>query len=176
MSILMELNEGTAGRRAVPFRLFTSNGTAPDTGASNDSIIMAVNSAATIVPDVLIAASNANQGQYYVTLSQSNLSVLGTHPLYHTQGDFPQHIATVQVVNSNPFSTLSSAVSTFFNSLLSYNMGNTRYFQEMFMAVRNKVDASSSVGTVYKTDDSTSAWTFSVTTAANGIVSVDPTT
>lgn len=176
MAQLIELNEGTAGRRVVPFHVFLSNGTAPDTGVSNDSVVMGINSTATIVPDVKAVAHNANQGQYYVTLNQSDVSVLGTHPLYYTQGDFPQHIATVQVVNNNPFSNISAAGTGFWASLLSYNMGNSRLFQDMFMAIRNKVDASSSVGTVYLTNDSTSCFTFSVTTAANGIVGVDPAT
>ena len=108
MAQLIELNEGTAGRRVVPFHVFLSNGTAPDTGLSNDSVVMGVNSTATIVPNALVVAHNANQGQYYVTLNQSDVSVLGTHPLDYTQGDFPQHIATVQVVNSNPFSSFSN--------------------------------------------------------------------
>ena len=176
MAQLIEKDEGTAGRRVVPFHVFLSNGTAPDTGVSNDSVVMGINSTATIVPNVLVVAHGAAQGQYYVTLNQSDVSVLGTHPLYYTQGDFPQHVATVQVVNNNPFSTLSSAVSSFFASLLSYHMGNARLFQDMFHAVRNKVDATSSVGTVYKTDDSTSAWTFSLATSGSPIVKVDPAT
>jgi hypothetical protein len=40
--------------------------------------------------------------------------------------------------------------------------------------LRNRVDATSSVGTVYRVDDTTSAWTFSTTTAAHPIASVDP--
>ena len=92
-------------------RLFTSNGTAPDTGASNDSVILGVSSAGTIVPDVLVTAVHAAQGMYYVELSQSNVSVLGLHPLYHTQGDFPQHVATVEVVNYNPMSRSSAFTS-----------------------------------------------------------------
>lgn len=111
MSVLIEKDEATAGRRRVPFRLFTSNGTAPDTGASNDSVIMGVLSATTIVPDVLVVASNANQGMYYITLNQSDVSVLGAHPIYHTQGDFPQHVANVEVVQFNPYSRSSAFTS-----------------------------------------------------------------
>jgi hypothetical protein len=105
---LIEKDEGTAARRRVPMRLFTSNGTSPDTGASNDSVILAINSATTFVPDAVVTAIHAAQGMYYVELSASNVSVLGTHPLYHTQGDFSQHVATIQVVNANPFSTQSN--------------------------------------------------------------------
>jgi hypothetical protein len=42
------------------------------------------------------------------------------------------------------------------------------------MALRNKVDATSSVGTVYLADGTTSAWTFSNTTAAFPLGSVTP--
>ena len=108
MTIFIEKDSGTAARRRVPMRLFTSNGTAPDTGASDDSIIMGVNSATTIVPDVKLVAVHAAQGMYYAELSQSNVSVLGMHPVYHVQGDFCQHVANVAVVNSNPFSSLSA--------------------------------------------------------------------
>ena len=174
MSIWIEKDEATAARRRVPCRLFTSNGTAPDTGATADAVIMGVGSAVTISLSSTLRPMNTAQGMYWIELAQSEVSVLGTHPLYHTAGDFPQHFANVQVVNSNPFSNISAAGTGFWTSLLSYNMGDTRYFQDMFMAVRNRVDASSSVGTVYKTDDSTSAWTFSISTAANGIVAVNP--
>lgn len=61
------------------------------------------------------------------------------------------------------------------NSLLSTNLGNTRLVQEAFFALRNKVDATGSVGTVYKTDDATSAFTFSYATTTNAFNKVDPT-
>lgn len=108
MSLWIEVNEGIAARRRVPCRLFTSDGTSPDTGALNDAVIMGVNSLTTISLTSTLRAVEAAQGMYCVELTQSETSVLGTHPLYHTAGDFPQHVATVQVVNSNPFSTLSA--------------------------------------------------------------------
>ena len=115
--MLIELNEGTAARRRVPCRLFTSNGTAPDTGALNDAIIMGTNSLATFSLNSTLRAVHAAQGMYCVELTQSECSVLGIHPLYHTVGDFPQHIATVEVVNSNPYSTLSALSNvTLFNT------------------------------------------------------------
>ena len=49
-----------------------------------------------------------------------------------------------------------------------------RTVSEALFALRNKVDASGSVATVYKTDDSTSAWTFSTTTGAFPFSVVDP--
>src|SRR3990167_2928306 len=106
--MLIELNEAPAARRRVPCRLFTSNGTAPDTGALNDAVIMGTNSLGTYSLSSTLRAVESAQGMYCVELSQSECSVLGVHPLYHTAGDFPQHIATVEIVNSNPYSTLSA--------------------------------------------------------------------
>jgi hypothetical protein len=108
LSIIIELNDGDHLRRRVPCRIFTSNGTAPDTGAQGDAVIMAVNSFTTISLSSALTAVHAAQGMYMEQLSQSNVSVLGTHMLYHIAGDFPQHIATIQVVNSNPYSTQSN--------------------------------------------------------------------
>ena len=108
MAIVIELNEASDLRRRVPCRIFTSNGTAPDTGAQGDAVIMAVNSFTTISLSSALTAVHAAQGMYMEQLSQSNVSVLGTHMLYHIAGDFPQHIATIQVVNANPFSTQSN--------------------------------------------------------------------
>jgi len=108
LSIIIELNEASDLRRRVPCRIFNSDGTSPDTGAQGDAVIMAVNSFTTISLSSALTAVHAAQGMYMEQLSQSNVSVLGTHMLYHMAGDFPQHIATIQVVNSNPFSTQSN--------------------------------------------------------------------
>lgn len=107
-TILIERNEGTAARRRVPCRIFLSDGTSPDTGALNDAVLMGVNSLTTISLTSSLRAVHAAQGMYAVELTQSETSVLGIHPLYHTVGDFPQHIATVEVVASNPYSTVSA--------------------------------------------------------------------
>lgn len=70
---------------------------------------------------------------------------------------------------------ISGSNITQFASWLSYNLGNARIPQEAIFALRNKVDATGgSVMTVYKTDDSTSAWTASVSTSANAISAIDP--
>lgn len=269
MSIWIELNEADHLRRRVPCRIFTSNGTAPDTGAQGDAVIMAVNSFVTISLSSSLTAVHASNGMYMEQLSQSNVSVLGTHMLYHIAGDFPQHIATVQVVNSNPFSTLSSfsdvtlraithsgatvqglsnyanisnvtlaagthsnvtiqglsnyanisnvtlAAGTHSNvtiqgvtrlnssvtlnagnhsgatvdgvlfvgtagmrslasSYLSTDLGASRYVQQAFEVLRNRVLISGSTMTVYQTDDTTSSWTASVTTGTNTITQIDP--
>lgn len=59
-------------------------------------------------------------------------------------------------------------------SLLSYNMGNSRLYQDAFHMTRNKVDASSSVVSFYLTDDTTSLFTASATTGSAGLVAMDP--
>lgn len=106
--MLIEKDEGTAARRRVPFRLFLSNGTAPDTGALNDAMILAVNSLTTISTNSTCREVHAAQGMYALELTQSECSVLGIHALYHTVGDFAQHVANICIVNSNPYSTASN--------------------------------------------------------------------
>ena len=110
MSFLVEKDEATAGRRTVPFRLFTSNGTAPDTGASNDTLMMSVNGGGQLSAGSISAVS-ANAGMYAIGLTQSAVSVLGSMALWYDLGDFPQHVATVQVVNNNPMSSQSNVVT-----------------------------------------------------------------
>src|SRR3990172_2660364 len=108
MTLIIERDEGTAARRRVPFRLFTSNGTAPDTGALNDAVIVAVNSSQTFSAASTARALESAQGMYWLELTASEVSVLGNCALYHTVGDFPQHVATFSVVNFNPYSTQSN--------------------------------------------------------------------
>jgi hypothetical protein len=112
MTFQVEKDEGTAARRRVPFRLFASDGTSPDTGASNDTVMLSINGAAQIVSDGSVSAISAAAGMYYNELSQSNVSVLGSIAVWYDLGDFDQHVATVQVVNSNPMSTQSSGART----------------------------------------------------------------
>lgn len=108
MSIKIERDEATAARRRVPCRIFTSDGTSPDTGALADAIIMGTNSLGTFSVNSTLRGVNANNGMYCIELTQSEVSVLGAHPLYHTVGDFCQHVATIQVVLENHYSTMSS--------------------------------------------------------------------
>lgn len=105
--MLVNKDEATAARRRIPARLFTSNGTSPDTGATDDAVLMGVNSLVTISLSSTLRAVNANNGMYAVELAQSEVSVLGIHPLYHTVGDFCQHFANVEVVSFQPYSTVS---------------------------------------------------------------------
>jgi hypothetical protein len=105
---IIEKDEGTAAERTIHFRLFTSDGTSPDTGASNDSVIVARDSATTFTPNVLVTAVHSAQGMYSLVLTASDVSNLGPHAMYHTQGDFPQHVANFDVVNFNPYSSQSN--------------------------------------------------------------------
>lgn len=110
MSLHIEKDESTASRRVVVFRTFASNGTSPDTGSSNSSLRMSIGGAAQFTPNALVSAISANAGMYYLTLNQSDVSVLGNHPLWY-EGAFIQHVATVQVVNYNPMSRSSAFTS-----------------------------------------------------------------
>ena len=110
MAFLIEKDESQAGRRFVPFRLFASNGTAPYTGGSNNTMLASLNGAAQISIGSISVVS-ANAGMYGMQLSQSNVSVLGSLALYTDNvANYPQHVATVQVVNNNPMSVQSGVV------------------------------------------------------------------
>jgi hypothetical protein len=198
--MLIERNEGTAARRRVPMRLFTSDGTSPDTGATGDAAYMGVNSAGTIALDNTLTEIHAAHGMYYVELTQSNTSVLGTHPIYHVAGDFGQHVANVDIVNFNPYSSFSniaagaysgvtlgindidpSALSAVADALLSRSIAGSeqttvRNVTNSLRFLRNRVWAQNSVLTVYQEDDSTSAWTASITTVGDpsGVAQVNP--
>ncbi len=98
----------------VPFRAFLSNGTAPDTGLSNDSMRGSANGAAQFTLTNKVSAVSANAGMYAIVTTASETSVLGTLALWYDQGDFPQHIANIEVVNDNPYSMMSNiAVKTY---------------------------------------------------------------
>ena len=112
MSFIVERDEGTATRRRIPMRLFVSDGTSPDTGATGDDMQLSVNGAAAVASTATVKAADATDGMYYVELTQSETSVLGSIAVWHDDGDFPQHVANVQVVNSNPMSIASNAIYT----------------------------------------------------------------
>lgn len=98
----------------VPFRAFLSNGTAPDVGLSNDSIRGTANGAAQFTLTNKVSAVSANAGMYVIVTTASETSNLGMLALWYDQGDFPQHIANIEVVNANPYSSMSNiAVKTY---------------------------------------------------------------
>lgn len=107
MTFVIELDEATAARRRVPFKLFTSNGTSPDTGASGDSVMYSVNGGAQ--SDLTASVISANAGMYYAEFAQADIATLGTIAMWHDIGSFAQHVANINVVNYNPMSTLSAA-------------------------------------------------------------------
>lgn len=110
MAFLIEKDESSANRRRVPFHLFASTGTGPFTSGSNITMLGSLNGAAQLSLGSVSVVS-ANAGQYYFELSQSNVSVLGSIALYTDNvAHFPQHVATVQVVNNNPMSFQSGVI------------------------------------------------------------------
>ncbi len=106
MTFLIELDEGTAARRRVPFKLFTSDGTTPDTGASGDSLMYSVNGGAQ--SDLTTSVISANAGMYYAEFAAADVGTLGTIAMWHDVGSFEQHVANINVVNSNPMSSQSN--------------------------------------------------------------------
>jgi len=62
------------------------------------------------------------------------------------------------------------------SSLLSTTLGGTtpRLVQQAFEMLRNKVLLSGSTGTVFKADDTTSSWTFTVSTGTATVYGVAP--
>lgn len=112
MTFYVEQSESSANLLKVPFHVFTSNGTAPDTGLSNDSLRISFNGASALTATNLISAVSAGAGNYAYALAVSEVSQLGSIQLSYEQGDFPQHVATIQVVRFDPFgATLGSAHS-----------------------------------------------------------------
>jgi len=107
MSFPIELDEGTAARRRVPIRLFASNGTSPDIGASDDTFFISKNGGAQ-ASGGSVSAISAAAGMYYTELAVGGVDTLGSVMIYHDDGDFPQHVGTVSVVNSNLMSSQSN--------------------------------------------------------------------
>lgn len=60
------------------------------------------------------------------------------------------------------------------SSWMSTNLGNNRLAQEFLFPLRNRVQISGSTGTVFAPDDTTSSWTFSVTTADFPLSGMNP--
>lgn len=111
MAFIVEKDEGTAGRRFVPFHLFNSNGTGPFTGGASSMTMLASLNGAAQISIGSVSAVSANAGQYGFQLSASNVSTLGSLALYTDNvTNYPQHVATVQVVNNNPFSVHSGVI------------------------------------------------------------------
>jgi hypothetical protein len=108
MSFLIEKDESAATRLVVPFRIFKSNGTAPDTGSSASSVKLSWGGTSMATATNKISAVSAGAGEYYLLLAASEISILGNIRGWFDQGDFPQPLFTVQVVNSNPFSNFSN--------------------------------------------------------------------
>lgn len=107
MSWQIQKDESASTLRTIHFRLFTSNGTAPDTGASGDSIML-FRGISNFTCDGPVSATSAAAGMYFAVLSQSNVSVVGPMAAWHWQGDFAQHVGNVMVTNNNHYSTLSA--------------------------------------------------------------------
>ena len=81
------------------------------------------------------------------------------------------------LVNYDPAAagpSTSSIADSVLNRNIAQGSDGGRNVSSALYALRNKVDATSSVGTVYQTDDATSGWTFSTSTGAWPFSKVDP--
>lgn len=122
MTFWIEKDEATAARRRVPFRIFLSNGTAPDTGVSNDTVMGSMNGAGQFSLGSASAISAA-AGMYYIEPTQSNVSTLGSLAIWYDLGDFAQHVANAQIVNSNPMSSMSNLGAKDYSSIVTMGVG-----------------------------------------------------
>lgn len=60
------------------------------------------------------------------------------------------------------------------SSWMSTNLGNSRFAQDYLWPLRNRVQISGSTMTIFHPDDTTSAWTASVTTGLDPLSGIDP--
>jgi len=116
MAILIEKDEGTAARRRIPFWVCTSNGTSPDTGVSNDTVLGSVNGSAQFSLGSASAVSAA-AGQYYVEPAASAFSTLGHMAVWYDLGGFPMPVQYVDIVNSNPYSSFSNIAAKLYSGV-----------------------------------------------------------
>ena len=81
--------------------------------------------------------------------------------------------ATVAGV-SNVAAIATAGRTAIARSFMSLDVGNSRIVQEYLWPLRNRVEVEGSVVTIYKPDDTTSAWTGSVTTSYDALSGVNP--
>ena len=102
-------------------------------------------------------------GRNWITNAASGTS----YELY--AGELPATVAEIQ-----SGLTSGTADALLGRSLAGSADTDVRNVRNALRPLRNKVDARASVGTVYEEDDTTSAWTFSNTTAAFPLSQIDP--
>lgn len=113
MTFFIEQSEASTNMLKIPFRVFTSNGTTPDTGVAGDAIRLSFAGGAAYAAGAnTISAISANAGWYLYQFATSEVTALGVIGMIYDLGDFPQHVGQVQVVRFDPFgATLGSAHS-----------------------------------------------------------------
>lgn len=114
MTFQIEKDEGTQARRRVPFKVFTSDGTSPETGFSDATVLHTVNGGTQVVSNNSASAVSAAAGMYYIEFDTAEITTLGNYAVFTDAvgADFEQHVANFQVVNNNPMSTLSALEKT----------------------------------------------------------------
>ena len=77
MTFFVEQSEASAVLRTIPFRVYLSNGTTPDTGLSNDSLRISLPGASETTATNLISAASAGAGMYLYQLAAAECATLG---------------------------------------------------------------------------------------------------
>ena len=110
MTFIIDKDEATQARRRVPFKVFASNGTSPETGFSDATVLHTVNGGAQVVSNNSASAVSVNAGMYYIEFDAAEIATLGNYAIYTDAvgADFAQHVANFQVVNFNPMSAQSN--------------------------------------------------------------------
>lgn len=143
-------------------------------GSSNFSLDATLRSSTSSFHDGNVVFSTASTGKYQARLVGSFAGATGTVT--------PDRALTTAVVSNGSYElyagSLPSQDSELADSLLSRNIATGsfggRNVSSALFALRNKVTTGGSTMTVFGTDDSTSAWTASITTAGSALASIDP--
>ena len=146
---------------ATGTELAATNSYVTTADAAIDALVTTVGAAGVGLTSVGIAAANYSG----VTVRVHPMNYSGMTVAVDDIAPAAYSGVTVGIDNIAPASLLSMSIDT----------GGVRYIQDAFAAMRNKVDLSSSVGTVYAGDDASSAFTMTVTrTNVDALTGLDP--
>ena len=167
-SLTMDRNFITAPAAGSTYRLYAGSPSLSSTeiqlGLPTTTIL---NSGVTVTSLSAAALSSITAGLPTLTQLNSGVTVTG----------LAASSISSSVIASGAFPTEKFTVNSF-DKLLARGhdatSNTTRRVQDAFGTLLNKIDATGSIGTVYQRDDATSLYTFSKTTAAFPLASIDP--
>lgn len=248
MAYTIQVSESNASRRVLYVWCVGSNGTSPATGETGGQPQWGIGGVYKGSTSATLSAMSANAGEYFVTLTASEVSVIGPGIVRYNSANCIESATPFQVVGydsadtmrlglfslpngapnvsgglpligNNYASTLTVGVAGIaagtysgvtvgslatlapanYTSAVTVGMGSVavgsgqsladalltrniasgsdggRDVRSALYPLRNKIDASSSVLTVYDTTDVASAWTASTSTGADPLSGIDPT-